>query len=198
MRRFVTPRAAVAVAICLVGAGLAGSASAQELGLIYAVVMRRVGFTTDRAELLDEAADASASSTVCGRSGIGGRRGRRRDERMCTETSARPRRMNRAGRGARLGARRPAAAGSCGSPRSHGGCGPPAGVAAPRGPVRGRRRRRRAAGLRPRRARPRRRARPGRRGAGGRGVRVPQGLARQEARRRPPSGRSARALRPSG
>ena len=71
MRRFVTPRAAVAVAICLVGAGLAGSASAQELGLIYAVVMRRVGFTTDRAELLDEAADASASSTVCGRSGIG-------------------------------------------------------------------------------------------------------------------------------
>ena len=33
MRRFVTPRAAVAVAICLVGAGLAGSASAQELGL---------------------------------------------------------------------------------------------------------------------------------------------------------------------
>ena len=71
MRRFVTPRAAVAVAICLVGAGLAGSASAQELGLIYAVVMRRVGFTTDRAELLDEAADASASSTVCGRSGTG-------------------------------------------------------------------------------------------------------------------------------
>ena len=34
MRRFVTPRAAVAVAICLVGAGLAGSASAQELGLM--------------------------------------------------------------------------------------------------------------------------------------------------------------------
>ena len=43
MRRFVTPRAAVAVAICLVGAGLAGSASAQELGLIYAVVLDQTG-----------------------------------------------------------------------------------------------------------------------------------------------------------
>ncbi|MCY3844433.1 MAG: hypothetical protein OXH69_12935 [Acidobacteria bacterium] len=43
MRRFVTPRAAVAMAACLVGVALAGAASAQELGLIYAAVIDQTG-----------------------------------------------------------------------------------------------------------------------------------------------------------
>ena len=43
MRRFVIPRAAVAVAACLVGVGLAGAASAQELGLVYAAVIDQTG-----------------------------------------------------------------------------------------------------------------------------------------------------------
>ncbi|MCY4076266.1 MAG: hypothetical protein OXH04_12655 [Acidobacteria bacterium] len=43
MRRFVIPRAAVAVVACLVGVGLAGAASAQELGLIYAAVIDQTG-----------------------------------------------------------------------------------------------------------------------------------------------------------
>ena len=43
MRRFVIPRAAVVVAACLVGVGLAGAASAQELGLVYAAVIDQTG-----------------------------------------------------------------------------------------------------------------------------------------------------------
>ena len=43
MRRFVTRSAAVAAVACLVGVGLAGAASAQELGLIYAAVIDQTG-----------------------------------------------------------------------------------------------------------------------------------------------------------
>ena len=43
MRRFVTLRAAVAVTASLVGVGMAGGASAQELGLIYAAVIDQTG-----------------------------------------------------------------------------------------------------------------------------------------------------------
>lgn len=43
MRRFVIPRAAVAAAACLLGVGLAGAASAQELGLVYAAVIDQTG-----------------------------------------------------------------------------------------------------------------------------------------------------------
>ncbi len=43
MRRSVTLRAAVAVVVFLVGVGLAGGASAQELGLVYAAVIDQTG-----------------------------------------------------------------------------------------------------------------------------------------------------------
>ena len=86
MRRFVTPRAAVAVAICLVGAGLAGSASAQELGLIYAVVLDQTGQPLDRPH-------AGGVSGQRGRErrggGLGPGRGRADERSPCWSTTGR-------------------------------------------------------------------------------------------------------------
>lgn len=66
MRRFVIPRAAVAVAVFLVGVGLAGAASAQELGLIYAAVIDQTGQpVTDLApEEFEVSEDGNAAEVV--------------------------------------------------------------------------------------------------------------------------------------
>ena len=66
MRRFVIPRAAVAVAACLVGVGFAGAASAQDLGLVYAAVIDQTGQpVTDLApEEFEVSEDGNAAEVV--------------------------------------------------------------------------------------------------------------------------------------
>lgn len=66
MRRFVIPRAAVAVAAFLVGVGLAGAAAAQELGLVYAAVIDQTGQpVTDLApEEFEVSEDGNAAQVV--------------------------------------------------------------------------------------------------------------------------------------